>query len=494
MSMSHKEKIINVFRKGYSPTGFGPKESINSIFNNTFKPLVNKKDLDLFFELCEKNEPQLRAWGFLGVSHIIKDKNIYGAEKKLKFQKIVTNILNDKSEIEYFGGSIEIRTTLREHHVRRICELDTSLTFDPVYEYVQSYAGKTDDVIVDLLENVLTKVPDPRVESLILQNAKNIDNSNFGLRLNIINAFENLGKKIQIEDKKSVNNIFKTYLTDLNEDKSEFEISDESRRLEVVNKKKKLLENLLKVAAVLDLDFEKETLEFFDSLTSPYAGLYQIAERYKNNERFKSILLKKLEDNNNPHFIKDILMSIMVLNEKIKNWKQIIIENVNKYQMIDNDLIAEMQKVNVFNEGMLTNFLREGNKWQLEFIREFLLNNPELLDKWSEFQNEFIKILTSFPSHDENRDKYLNFNEKKNLALRLIIDLERKDLVKYCIENYKKLEDEHLRKIALFIIIKLGSDELLLELKNYLGTNKESAEFFKKFWKSLENRDMQFYY
>jgi len=494
MSMSHKEKIINVFRKGYSPTGFGPKENINSIFNNTFTPLVNKKDLDLFFDLCENNEPQLRAWGFLGVSHIIKDKTIHEEKKKLRFQKIVSNLLNDNSEIEYFGGTVEIQTTLREHHVRRVCELDTSLTFEPVYEYVQSYTGKTDEVIVDLIENILTKVPDPRVEPLILQHAKNIDSNNFGLKFNIVNAFENLGNLIQIKDKNSVTYIFKTYLTDLNEGNSEFEVSNKSRKLELVNKKKKVQENVLKVAAVLDLDFEKETLEFFDSLTAPYEGLYQIAKRYKNNEKFKSILLTKLEESNNPHLIKDILMSVMVLNGNIENWKDLVIENINKYQIIDNDLIAEMQKVNVFNQGMLTNFLREGEKWQLEFIREFLLNNPELLDKWSEFQDEFKNILKSFQSYDERGDKYSNFNEKKELVFRLLIDLERKDMVVYCIDNYKNLEDEHLRKIALFIIIKLGTDELLAELKKYLESNRESAEFFKKFWKSLENRDMQFYY
>ena len=49
--MSHKEKLIKVFRKGYEPTGFGPKENLNSIFNNTFKPLVNKKDLNIFLAL-----------------------------------------------------------------------------------------------------------------------------------------------------------------------------------------------------------------------------------------------------------------------------------------------------------------------------------------------------------------------------------------------------------------------------------------------------------
>ncbi|TFG27503.1 MAG: hypothetical protein EU532_07330 [Promethearchaeota archaeon] len=492
--MSHKEKIINVFRKGYEPTGFGPKEKLNSIFNNTFKPLVNKKDLNIFLELCESSEPLLRAWGFLGLSHIIKDKSIYEEEKKLRFQKIIANILTDKSRIEYYGGSSEIQTTLREHHVKRVCEFDPVLTFEPVYRHVQAHTGKTDDVIVDLLENVLSKVSDPRIEPLILNHANNIDKTNFGFKLSIINAFENLSKKDQIKDKKAISDLFRNYLRELNEDTPKIESLEESKKIELSNKKKSLHESLLKVAAVLNLDFEKETLEFLDSLNSPYEELYKIAEQYKDNERFKSILLDKLENSNNPQFIKDILMCIMILHEKTGNWKQLIIENVNKYQIIDNDLIEEMQKFNVFDETMLIKFLNEGEKWQLDFIREFLLNNPEILEMWVEFQNQFIKILTSFQSNDESINNDPNFYEKKELALKLLIDLERKDLVKYCIDNFKNLDDDHLRKLSLFIIIKLGTNEILLELKQYLETNKESAEFFKKFWRSLENRDMQFYY
>jgi hypothetical protein len=56
------------------------------------------------------------------------------------------------------------------------------------------------------------------------------------------------------------------------------------------------------------------------------------------------------------------------------------------------------------------------------------------------------------------------------------------------------LQDKELREICLFIIIKFGSKENLAKLKKYLDTDKESAEFFRIFWRKLENRDMQFYY
>ena len=492
--MLYKEKIIKQLRKGYSPIGVGPKERINSIFNNAFKPLIDKKDLDFFFELFETNETRLRAWGILGIYHILKDKIIEEAEKKLRFHKIIIDLLNDKSEIEYFGGSIEIRTSLREHHVRRICELDKSLIFEPVYEYIQTSERKTDEVIGELLENVLTRVPDSRVEPLILHHAKNINHKNFGLKFHIINAFENLGQNSALKNKEAITNIFKAYLKDIEEDKTEFENQNERRKLEIANKKKKLQENVFKVAAVLSLDLEEETLEFLDSLAHPYKALHQIAEKYKNNERFKSILLKKLKESNNPHFIKDILIAILVLKENIQNWKDLIIENLNKFQIVDGDFIVEMQKVDLYSEDMLVNFLIKGDKWHLEFIREFLLNNPEKLNKWSKFRDEFIKILKSFKPANEGWDEYPNLKEKKELVLKLLIDLERKDMVEYGLDNFRNLEDSQLKKIALFVIIKFGKEELWLELKRFLKNNKESAELFKKFWRNLEIRDWEFSY
>ena len=48
--MSYKEKIIKQLRKGYSPIEAGPKEEINRIFKNAFKPRVDRNDLDFFFE------------------------------------------------------------------------------------------------------------------------------------------------------------------------------------------------------------------------------------------------------------------------------------------------------------------------------------------------------------------------------------------------------------------------------------------------------------
>ncbi len=488
MSMSTKEKIINQLRKGYSPIEAGPKENINKIYKNFFKPRVDKKDLDFFFELFDTNESILRAWGFLGIQNILKDSIVYDDEKKMKVKNAIIDLLNDRSEIDYFGGSTEIHTPLREHHVRRLCELDPTLIFEPVYEYVQSTKGKMDVVIGDLLERVLAKVPNSRVESLLLEQTKNIDRKDFALKSTIINAFENLGETQPIKNKEAVLTIIKTYLKDIEEEILQEGNSEEKRKLE------KLRENFFKVAAVLDLNLEKETLEFLDTLTHPYADLPIIVTKYKNNDKIKSILLNKLSNTKNPNFVKDILLSILVIKEKIENWKDLVIDSINKYQIIDGDLIVEMEKVDIYNEDMLIEFLNKGDKWQLEFIREFLVNNPEKLDNWSKFRNEFISVLKTFKDPEESWSIYPNLKEKKELALKVLIDLEKRDLIEYSLENFKNLEDDKLRKLALFTIIKFGKDDVLLQLKKYLETDKESSDFFKKFWRSLEIRDMQFYY
>ncbi|MFX1411111.1 MAG: hypothetical protein ACFFA6_12220 [Promethearchaeota archaeon] len=486
--MSYKEKIIKQLRKGYLPLGVSPKEDLNTIFNKIFKPLTDRKDLDLFFELAESDEERLRAWGFLGIYYILKDKKFIDTEKEIRLHKVIITLLNDNSEIKYYGGSSEIESSIREHHIRRLCELDTSLIFKPVYEYIESFKGKTDEVIGELLENLLSRSEDPRVIPLILRHAKSISQEDYNLKTHIIRSLENLGKNLILKVKHSITELFREYLED--NEKYKAKMKNESG----IPKIKKLEQDILKTAAVLDLDLEKETLEFLNKLTNPFKDLPQIAEGYKNNEKFRSVLLNKLRETENPHLIKDLLMAIIKMKENVQNWKDLIIEYLNKFELADSDLIEELQKVDLLNEEMLVNFLNKGDTWQLEFIREFLISNPEKLNIWSKFKNKFIEILEFFKNPQETWEKYPNLKEKKELALKIIIDLEREDLIKYCLDNVIGLEDNNLREIALFAIIRLGNEQIMLELKNKMKENKEVAEFFKKFWRYLERREFKFYY
>ncbi|MFX1495378.1 MAG: hypothetical protein ACFFBZ_13930 [Promethearchaeota archaeon] len=481
--MLSKENIINKLREGYTPIELSPKDELTSIYKQAFKPQIDKKNLDIFFELYDTNEVILRAWGFLGVYHILKEKKIGDKEKRLKVKEMVLEVLHDKREIYYYGGTTEVRTPLREHHVRRICELDTALIFEPVYKYCNSFEDEVDEVLMDLLENVLSKVSNPAIESLLLKHAKRINKGEFNMKIHIVNAFENLGQIIELKGTDAIRDLFKSFLNEIEHDKN----NDQ----ENLYKKQQLHKTILKVAAIIDLDLEDETLEFVDSLKYPFSSLNQIAKKYKNNQRFKSILLRKLKEGNNPRFITDILKAILVLKENIKNWKDLVIEQVKKYQLTDGILITEMQESNLINEEMILSFLGKGESWYLDFIREYLIYNPEILDEWQGLKNEFIRVLQLF---DQSADNYKILKAKKELILKLIIDLKREDLVKYCLENFKNLNDNQLKKIALFPILKFGEESLLLELRELMKDNEETAKFVRSFWGRLERNDWRFFY
>ena len=492
--MSYKEKALSQLRKGYTPIETGPDEKLNSIYKSAFKRLVDRKELDYFFELFDTNEILLRAWSFLGIILIIKDNPSRYNDKIVRVQQIIIELLRDERKIEYFKGSLDTQTSLRAHHLTRICELDDTIIFDPIFEYVSSTEKATDEVIGDLLENVLSKVSDPRIEPLILQHAQNVNQQEFSVQFHVIKAFENYGLISHLKAKDTVTEIFRAYLKYIEDDKSELNETNDRIKLDIIYKKKILKETIYKVAAELELDFEAETFEFLNSLTTPYNGLKQIAERFKKNERFKSLLLKKLAECDNPNFIKDILTGIIILREIIPDWKDLAIEYLNKFQFIDVDLILEMQEADLLDETMLVKFLTEGEDWQLEFIRGFLLNNPEIFDNWPKFRSEFLNILKFVKQPDEQWDKYPRLKEKKEMALKILIDLEKKDMIEYCLENFINLDDAELRKIALFAIINFGAEDLWLKLKNVMKDNKEAAEFFKKFMRSMERKEWKLYY
>ncbi len=481
--MLSKEKIIIKLKEGYTPIELSPKDELTSIYKQAFKPLIDRKNLDIFIEIYDTNKVILRAWGFLGVYHILKEKEIGDEEKRLKVQKIILEVLGDKREIKYYGGTTEVRTPLREHHVRRICELDPSLIFEPVYKYCNSFEGEVDEVIVDLLENVLSKVSNPAIEPLLLNHAKKISKGEFNMKIHIVNAFENLGLVNELKQIDTITGLFKSFLNEIKQNKN----NDH----ENLNKKNQLHKNILRVAAIIDLDLEQETLEFVDSLKYPYNSLNQIAKKYKTNKEFKSILLRKLKESDNPRFITDILKAILVLKENIENWKDLVIEQVKKYQLTDGILITEMQESNLISEEMILSFLHKGESWYLDFIREYLIYNPEVLDEWEGLRGEFIRILKLFNPPEQSSEK---FKVKKELILKLIIDLKREDLVKYCLENFKNLDDDLLKKLALFPILKFGEESLLLKLKEIMKNNEETAKFVRRFWGRLERNDWRFFY
>jgi len=450
MSSSSKQKIIDKLRKGYAPVELSPKANLTSTYKNIFKPLVNRKDFNLLFELFDTNEAILRAWSFLGLHHVLEETSVYEEERIKRIQKIILEVLNDNREISYYGDSGELRTSLREHHVRRVCELNKKLSFKPAFEYCLSFDKVTDSVVSDLIENVVSKTATPNAESLILKFANNTSIRDFRLKNQMVKSFENLSQEGDISKLNEITSLFKSYLTQVNEDK----ITNQ----EFLKNVKSLQENIFRVGAILGLSLEEETLEFVKSLRYPYGSLYLIARRYYNNNEFISIILRKLEESENPNFISEILKAILVLKEKIENWEDIIIKNVRNFQIVDGSLINDMQESNLINQELIVNLLNEGNKWSLEFIRESLIDNPGMLEQWQDVKNEFIKILKHTIANTSDEKKALL--KKKEMILKVIIDLQIEELVNFCLENLQSLEDKNQKNLQFFPFLSLGKKAL----------------------------------
>jgi len=484
MSSSFKQQIREKLRKGYAPVELSPKANLTSTYKNIFKPLVDRKDFNLLFELFDTNEVILRAWSFLGLHHVLDETSVYEEERIKRIQEIILEVLNDTREISYYGDSVELRTSLREHHIRRICELNINLSFKPAFEYCLSFDKVTDSVVSDLIEKVVSKTAAPNVESLILRLANNISMKSYHLKNQMVKSFENLSQEGDVTKLNEITILFKSYLSQIKEDK----ITNQ----EFLKNVKSLQENIFKVGAILGLSLLEETLEFVNSLKYPYNSLYLIAKRYYNNDEFLSIILRKLEESKNPNFISEVLKAILVLKEKIENWKDLIIENVKNFQIVDERLINDMQESNLINQELIVNLLNEGDKWSLEFIRESLIDKPEMLEQWQDVKNEFIKILklTTAKTSDEKNALL----KKKEMILKVIIDLQVEELVNICLKNLQSLEDKNLKKLAAFSILKFGEESLLLELKELMKNDADLAKVVLNLIDNLDRNEWKFFY
>jgi hypothetical protein len=299
----------------------------------------------------------------------------------------------------------------------------------------------------------------------------------------MVKAFENLAKEREVKNLNDITILFKEYLSQVKENR----ITDQ----DFIKNVKDLQENIFKVGAILGLGLEEETLEFIISLKYPYSSLDLIAKRYKSNDKFVYIILKKLNESNNPNFISEILKAILVLKDKIENWKDLILGNVKKYHIVDDYLIEEMQESNLVTPELIIKLLNEGHKWSLEFIREFFNTNPRLLDEWLEVKNEFVKIL-ELSLEEKNENKQIL--DKKEMIFKIIIDLQEEDLIPYCLDNFKMLDNNNLKKLAVFPILKFGKEKILLDLKEQMKTDTDMGTFILDFIDSLNRNEWKFFY
>jgi hypothetical protein len=151
-----------------------------------------------------------------------------------------------------------------------------------------------------------------------------------------------------------------------------------------------------------------------------------------------------------------------------------------------------MQESNLINQDLIVNLLNNGDNWSLEFIRESLIDNPDMIEKWQDLKAEFIKVL-ELPSMETPEENKILLR-KKEMIFKVIIDLQVKDLVKLCLENLQSLEDKNIKKLAVFSILKLGDENLMLELKELMKNDANLAKLVIDFIGYLNRNDWKFYY
>ncbi|MEJ2296716.1 MAG: hypothetical protein P8Y23_18360, partial [Candidatus Lokiarchaeota archaeon] len=305
-------------------------------------------------------------------------------------------------------------------------------------------------------------------------------------RISIIRSFENLNTNVALQRKGEITLLFKEFLN--------YSKDQDKDDTGVLSKKRELRDLIFEVGARLELKLEAETLKFVNSLKYPYNSLDIIAEKYKDDEKFQSILLKKLHESQNPHFVMEVLKAILVIKDKISNWESLVTDNIIKYQLTDGDLIKSMKKSNLIDEDMIISLLNEASDWSLMFLREFLIQYPETLDKWEILKKSLIERLQSYKSEMRELKPSKNGDRVIEFIFSLIIDLELKDFLIFSLETFKRLENEKLKKMALFPILKFGEESLLIDLKKYMKEDQEVGKFVIKFLNSLERNDWRFYY
>ncbi|MBD3213622.1 MAG: hypothetical protein GF311_13520 [Candidatus Lokiarchaeota archaeon] len=480
--------IIRELSKGYTPQREGSKPRIMKIYDKTFKPLVNRKDLDTFFKLYEYEDPTIQAWAFLGIYQILENKTYLYGEDKERLDDTIMSVLHNTRKFSYVSGDIETTTSIRTHHARRISWLHPDIVFEPVYEYVQEKAPEIDEVISELLVDLLSKKDDPRVEPLLLEFAENIPPFEIESKLKIIRAFENYGQQKGLDSKDKITAVFKRFLDMI------WEKRQESGENSITDGEEKLEQRLIRVGANLELDLEFETLRFLKNVNKPFDTLDQVAEHYKENEQFRTLLMEKLEKAKTQRIIKDLLKAIAIIQSEIPDCQQLIIDKIKAYEFNDTELIINMMESGLLNENIILQMLKEGEEWELVFVRELLNLYPKKLESWDTIREEIISILTEFPDHPLNKESDSELYTLKKFALQVTIDLKHPKLVHYCLENFLRFEDEDLRKMALFALITFGTDDILTELRKVMSKNEETRKYVKTFWDQLERRDWKFYY
>lgn len=352
--MKNKEKIKNQLKEFFTTDGVGPEGVPIPLYHDVFKPLIEPKNVDFFIEIFDTNDFVLRAWGFLGIYRLLYRCILYEKEEEMKniiplpeFQRILSVLLKDDRKIGDYGGCfLVIHRNLNELFVDYITLLNYEMIYQPVLEFCSSDDTKTDIIVGKLLEGVISKSHDPKMESILIRHAQKVEKTDFKTLEQIIKAFGNLYETIgSFKNKSIVEAIFRDYMKILKHDKSAYpKINGETdyqrqRRTENIRiNKKNLRRSIIRNAAIIGLDFIDETVDYIrKEINWGYIIIPDIAKYYRNNEEFKKALLEQLEDKIRIGFTASFIYRALKM--ILSNWREKVREaisrNPNKLELIN---------------------------------------------------------------------------------------------------------------------------------------------------------------
>lgn len=107
----------------------------------------------------------------------------------------------------------------------------------------------------------------------------------------------------------------------------------------------------------------------------------------------------------------------MTMNEDLE-WKpqpeglQQIIQLLKESQSIDNTIQKNVQKVNTFNQFIWYEFSKKKHRWFTNLFLLYFFKKLEELNKYPDFNNYLIYILTKLNSHGKlQKNSYLNYKD-----------------------------------------------------------------------------------
>ncbi|MBN2151192.1 MAG: hypothetical protein JW839_07105 [Candidatus Lokiarchaeota archaeon] len=483
--------LIQLFEQAYNSSGCGAEAEPVPYYHEDFLPLTKELDnIGFFFDLFDMGSARLRAWGFLGIFHLLRDRTAEDPDVRrlmplARLHKAVIQLLQDERKVSEAAGCFIVEEPLRIHHVDRLCILDASFTLDPIWEYCTSPGTKADEVVGTLLEEAVSLAPKPGVEGVIMDHARKVRLPDFKTKNALANAIGNLSKRAGVQGRAEVSSMFKRWLKDVENDKTEQETVKgeteyvaQQRRSTIAIQKKRLQTTIISVAAALGLGFEPETIHWLKT-TKGWGShaLGEIATAYRHSELFTGALIDILSDVTDPSFAAALLDTLA--ESRMPGWYDDLLKGyIRKNRVVGVQFLRRLAISDLVDEEIATNCLQFGGSDQYRFIVDFFAERPETMEKWHRFRKEFLELLAL--TRESGAFKHGRFYDAKKAVLTIARILKSEAVSAFCLKNVSDLSHGILRALAVKAILAIGKKEHCDEAHGFLESDEGLRKCFEK--------------